>query len=214
MPKYKEYSNREEWLQARTKTIGASETASALGMGFNSQLDLWREKTGRKEHSDLSANSRVQYGTQAEEHIRALFALQNESKYKVEYHEFRVYEHDKYPYMTCTLDGELERLEDGKHGILEIKTAWIKSKNDLLNWENNSIPQHYYCQICQQLAVTGYDFAILYAQLIFSDGKSELRPYLIERGEVLADIEYVEQEVTKFWGYVEKDTQPPTTLTL
>lgn len=214
MANYVEYANRKEWLVSRQHTLGASEVASAMGMGFISQLDLWKEKTGRKPHNDLSANERVQYGTKAENHLRALFALQYADKYAVEYHGFRVYHHAKYDFLTATLDGELTRLADGKHGILEIKTAWIMSKRDLEQWENNSIPQHYYVQVVDQLNVTGFDFAVLTAQLIYQDGKSDIRQYFIERDEVESDIAYVEGEAVKFWGYVTSDRQPPVTLEL
>lgn len=214
MSNYTEYANREEWLAGRQHTLGASEVASALGMGFVSQLDLWKEKTGRKARTDLSENERVQYGTAAEEHLRGLFALQFKDKYDVEYHAYRVYRHEKYEWLTCTLDGEFFRKADGKHGILEVKTAWIMSKRDLEQWENNSIPQHYFVQVCDQLGVTGFDFVVLQAQLIFQDGKSEIRQYYIERDEVQDEIAYVEQQAVKFWGYVTSGKQPPTTLTL
>lgn len=214
MSNYTEYANRQEWLANRIHTLGASEVASALGMGFVSQLDLWKEKTGRKLHADLTENERVQYGTAAEEHLRGLFALQFKDKYDVEYHAYRVYRHEKYAFLTATLDGELLRKADGKHGILEVKTAWIMSKRDLEQWENNSIPQHYFVQVCDQLGVTGFDFVVLQAQLIFQDGKSEIRQYYIERDEVQDEIAYVKQEAVKFWGYVTSGKQPPTILVI
>ena len=157
---YIEWENREAWLKARRKTLGASEVASAIGMGFNSPIAVWQEKVGRREPKDLSTNERVQYGIQAEEHIRALFELQHKSEYSVEYHAFRVYHHAKYSFLTATLDGELIRLEDNAHGIWECKTTWIMSKADLERWDNNSIPQHYFIQVCDQLAVTRFDFVV------------------------------------------------------
>lgn len=214
MANYVEYPNREEWLASRIHTLGASEVASAMGMGFTSQLDLWKEKTGRKPHADLTENKRVQYGTEAEEHLRALFALQFRDKYQVEYHAFRVYHHEKYDFLTATLDGKLIRLADGKYGILEIKTAWIMSKRDLEQWENNSIPNHYYLQVLAQLNATGFDFVVLVAQLIFDDHHSEIQQYYIERDEVEDDIAHVEGKAVEFWGYVTSDKQPPTSLTL
>ena len=59
---YIEWKNREEWLNARRKTLGASEVASAIGMGFNSPIVVWEEKVGKREPKDLSTNERVQYG--------------------------------------------------------------------------------------------------------------------------------------------------------
>ncbi len=214
MSNYTEYANREEWLASRRSTLGASEVASVLGMGFTSQLDLWKEKTGHKPHADLSKNERVTYGTYAEAPLRELFALQYHGIYEVEWHPYRVYHNETYEYLTATLDGELTRLSDGKHGILEIKTAWIMSKCDLEQWDNNSIPRHYYVQVIEQLNVTGFDFVVLFAQLIYQDGKSEIRPYFIECNEVENDIDFVEEEAVKFWQYVVDNKQPPVTLEL
>lgn len=214
MARYIEYANRQEWLASRQNTLGASEVASAMGQGYVSQLDLWKEKTGRKEHTDLSNNERVRYGTYAEAPLRELFSLQFHYVYEVEWHPYRVYHNEKCDYLTATLDGELTRKSDGKHGILEVKTAWIMSKRDLEKWENNSLPQNYYLQLLHQLNVTGFDFVVLVAQLIFPDGKSEIRQYYIERDEVEDDIAYVQEQAVKFWQYVTSDKQPPVTLEL
>ncbi len=211
---YIEWNSRETWLKARRKTLGASEVASAIGMGFNSPIVVWEEKVGKREPKDLSTNERVQYGIQAEEHIRVLFELQHKNDYSVEYHAFRVYHHEQHSFLTATLDGELTRLEDNAHGIWECKTAWIMSKADLERWDNNLIPQHYFIQVCEQLNVTGFDFVVLTAQLIFPDGKSEIRHYTIERKEVESEIEYITQKAVEFWKYVETDKRPPQTLTL
>lgn len=214
MARYVEYANRQEWLASRQNTLGASEVASAMGQGYVSQLDLWKEKTGRIPHNDLSGNKRVVYGTFAEAPLRELFSLQFHDIYEVEWHPYRVYHNDKYDYLTATLDGELTRKADGKHGILEVKTAWIMSKRDLDKWENNSIPQNYYVQICEQLGTTDFDFVVLFAQLLLPDNKSEIRPYFIERNEVENDIAYVEEQAIKFWQYVTSDKQPPVTWEL
>lgn len=213
MSQYVEYDSYSEWLKARRNTLGASEVASVIGIGFMSTIDLWREKTCRKQPNDLSENKRVKYGIAVEEHLRALFSAQFVNKYQVEYHAFRVYKHDTYKFMTCTLDGELIRLSDGAKGVWECKTAWVMSKRDLDEW-NGRIKQAYFCQICAQLLVTNYDFAIVTVQLIMPDGNSEIRHYNIERGEVKEDIEYIKNEAIKFWRYVIQDKQPPQKLML
>lgn len=214
MAEYIEFLNREEWLKSRINFLGASEIANAMGIGYETPLNLWKEKTGRKEHTDLSANTRVKYGTEAEEHIRALFALQHKDEYAIEYHAFRVYRHDKYSFLTATLDGELTRLADKSKGVWECKTAWLLSKADMQKWGNNSIPQNYYVQVCEQLAVTNYKFAVVTAQLIMPDGNSEIRHYQIERDEIENDIKYTQQEAVKFWAYVMSDKEPPQKLKL
>ena len=53
-----------------------------------------------------------------------------------------------------------------------------------------------------QLIASGFDFAVLHAQLKYDYGddiRSERRTYFVERSEVLEDIEYLETEGVKFW---------------
>ena len=63
-----------------------------------------------------------------------------------------------------------------------------------------------------QLIASGWDFAVLYALLRYDYGEDircELRPYTIERSEVLDDLEYLKNEGVKFWtDYVLADRQP------
>ncbi len=207
-----QYKDREDWLAGRSKSIGASEVAIILGQAsYKSPLDLWQEKTGRKSPDDISEDERVSYGTEAEEHLRALFALKHRRDYKVEYKPFLVYHHGEKPYMTCTLDGELVRISDGKRGVWECKTALIQSKRALEEWEGR-IPNNYFCQVVDQLNITQFDFLVLSAELRFPDSTAETREYNIEADEVRADMSYVEDEVTKFWRYIESDRQPPVVI--
>lgn len=207
-----QYKDREDWLAGRSKSIGASEVAIILGQAsYKTPLDLWKEKTGRKTPDDISEDERVSYGTEAEKHLRALFALKHRRDFKVEYKPFLVYHHGEKPYMTCTLDGELVRLSDGKRGVWECKTALIQSKRALEEWDGR-IPNNYFCQVCDQLNITQFDFLVLSAELRFPDNTAEIREYTIESDEVRADMAYVEEEVTKFWRYVESDRQPPVLI--
>ena len=209
-----QYKDREDWLAGRSKSIGASEVAIILGeASYKSPLELWKEKTGRKTPDDISDDERVSYGTEAEEHLRELFALKHRRDYKVEYKPFLVYHHGEKPYMTCTLDGELVRLSDGKRGVWECKTALIQSKRALEEWDGR-IPNNYFCQVCDQLNITQFDFLVLSAELRFPDNTAEIREYTIEADEVRADMAYVEEEVTKFWRYIESDKQPPVVIRL
>lgn len=211
---YKDYPDRAAWLKGRIHGVGASEAAAALGLSpSKTPLALWKEKTGREAEEDLSGNERVSYGTAAEEHLRALFTLQKRGVYAVDYHAFRIYASDKFPFMTCTLDGELTDIASGEKGVWECKTAWITSRNDLAEWKDQ-IPNKYYVQVLYQMAVTGRTFAILTAQLIFKDGNSEIRHYTLRADECRDDTEYIVEGVKDFWEYVESGKQPPTIITL
>ena len=212
--RYIEYENETEWLSGRKDHIGASEMGVICGVShFKSIQDLWREKTGRKAQDDLSENALVKYGKRAEEHLRALFQLKHDGEYEIEYHQFRVYRHKKHGWLTCTLDGEIKRLSDGKKGVLEVKTKLVMSAADAREWENG-IPQGYYCQVCEQLAVMEYDFAIVLSELRRSDGSAEIKEYLIEKEDIREDIDWVVEKAVWFHGYIERDKEPPIQITL
>lgn len=226
MQNYVDYPNREAWLKGRINSLGASEVSSVLGKGFQSSLELWKIKTGKVEPKDLSDIPRVRYGTEAEEHLRALFSLKNADKYRIEYFPYRVFNHSKYPYLTCTLDGIIIQTDYDeenylssdiyrKYGVWECKTVWITSSRELEQW-NGKIPDKYYIQVLQQLAITDFSFAIITAELILPDGNSEIRNYMIERTkQVENDIQHVIKEAVEFWTkYVIPNKEPPIKMIL
>ena len=209
-------ANRNEWLKARLSGIGASEASAVIGCNpYLSNVDLWKIKTGRKKAADISSNAHVAYGHAAEAPIRALFAL-DYPEYEVTYGgEFDMVYHPDYPFIFATLDGRLKERETGKCGILEIKTTEILRSLAREKWKDG-IPQNYYVQVCHQLLATGWDFAILHAQLKrVWDGemKATRQSYIIERSEIQEDLDYLLDAEIKFWNdYVLKDREPPLIL--
>ena len=202
--------NRADWLKARrNQGIGGSEAGCVLGVNkYKSNVDLWKEKTGRAEPQDLANNSAVQFGKFAEPLLRELFK-QDYSDYTVSYHEFWLYCNNTYPFIFATLDGELIA-PDGSRGILEIKTTTIQNKMQWDEWENK-IPDSYYAQVLHQLAATGWDFVILKAYIRYHvDGevRVSIRHYRINRKDVQGDIDYLIEKERIFWKQVCRDKQP------
>lgn len=206
--------SRDEWLKARQKQgIGGSEAGCVLGMNkYQSNVELWELKTGKREAPDLSGNAAVQFGKFAEPLLRELFK-QDYPEYSVDYHEFWMYVNDKFPFIFATLDGEITA-SDGSRGILEIKTTTIQNRSQWDDWDDR-IPDSYYAQILHQLAATGWDFAYLKAYIRYHvDGEVRvtIRHYRIDRKDVEADIEWLIQEESKFWDAVRTDRRPPMKL--
>ena len=212
------FSSREEWMKARKNHIGGSDASACVGMNpYKDNVQLWEEKMGLVIPEDISEKSYVKYGTEAEIHLRALFAL-DYPQYEVHYEENNMFINSDYPWMHASLDGELvEKVlsEDGvevvtKHGILEIKTTNILQSMQKEKW-NDRIPDNYYIQILHYLAVTGWDFVVLKAQLK-SEWNGEVRlttrHYRINRDEVLEDIEYLIEAERRFWNCVVTGTRP------
>lgn len=206
--------NREEWLQNRFKGIGGSEASAIVGMNpYMTNIDLWNIKTGQVVPEDISDKPYVKYGTNAEEHLRALFAL-DFPQYEVEYVDNNSYFNDKYPFALASLDGTLIEKETGRKGILEIKTTNILQSMQKEKWKDR-IPDNYYIQVLHYMMVTEYDFVVLVAQLK-SEFNGEIykqtKHYKIERADVEEDIQYLAAEELKFWKLVQEKKKPALLL--
>lgn len=211
---YKHFDNREEWLKGRETFpgIGASEAAAVVGISkWMTTTELWELKTGSRKEKRLEDNEYIAYGTEAEQYIRMLFLLKHE-EYKLNYRPYDFLYQKERPWLRCTLDGELEA-ENGENGILEVKTHFVRSKNDLGEWDDK-IPDHYYCQILHQFLATGYSFAYLTAELIFQSGDSQLRTYYFTRHDASDDMRWLLEQEEAFWNNVIKGNSPNVKLFL
>lgn len=204
--------NTPEWLEMRRTGIGASDAGAVYGISpSRTNVEVWEEKVLGKTNDALSKDPLVQFGKAAEAHIVKLFALDH-PEYKVKQNKNVVYRNG---FMFASLDGEITT-EDGKKGILEIKTNQIYAWNELKEWDDR-VPQHYYTQVLHQLAVTGWDFVIVKARLrrLFVDGRpmeiicKEIR---FDRAECIEDIGRLVEKERKFWDYVERKVCPPLVL--
>ena len=124
---YKEisYSNEQGWHDIRRKHIGGSDVSVIMGYNeYKNVVDLWKEKTGRKEQDDLSDNKAIIRGKESENLLIEHFKINN-SDYSVSRLEktLRSVENN---FMVANLDGVIEHNEFGK-GVLEIKTATCHS---------------------------------------------------------------------------------------
>ena len=205
-------ASREEWLKHRSR-IGGSDAAAIVGLNpYKTNTGLYLEKTGQKESPDISDKPYVLYGTKAEEHLRELFRL-DFPQYQVQYFDNNMYLNSKYPFAHASLDGELTD-EDGRRGILEIKTTNILQSMQKEKWKDR-IPDNYFIQVLHYLMVTEFDFVVLKAQLKSEFGGQiylQTKHYFIERSEVLGDIEYLAEEERKFWKCVEDKRMPDLIL--
>ena len=196
-----------EWHRARLQGIGGSEAAAIIGKSpWCSNVELWRRKTGRATAPDISDNAAVKYGHDAEPLIRELFALDYADTYETSYGgAFDMVRHPDHPFIFATLDGRLVERATGRRGVLEIKTTSIVRSMQREKWWKDGrpcIPDNYYCQLLWQLIASGFDFAVLHAQLKYEygdDHRTERRTYFVERSDVLEDIEYLRTEGVRFW---------------
>jgi putative phage-type endonuclease len=208
--------SHEEWLQERKKGLGASDAGTIIGVNkWKTNVELWREKVGLQEPEDISSKPYVQYGHDAEPHLRALFALDH-PELRVTYESpYKMIFSDKLPFIFATPDGELEELATGRLGGLEIKTTEIMNPRQWADWDRR-IPQQYYAQVCHQFLATGWSFIYLLAQIKWTTKEGEkrkmIKEYPIERYKVLDDINLLRIEEPKFWHHVKTKTEPALLL--
>ena len=208
-------NNRQTWLNKRKGGIGGSDAAAVIGRNpWLSNVDLWEIKTGRKQQADVSDKEAVKYGIAAESFLIDLFKL-DYPRYEVKHIDFDLLRDKSHPFLIASLDGRLIERETGKKGVLEIKTTEIRRSTDWDKWDNQ-VPDNYYCQVIHYLSVTGWDFAVLKAQIKhYKDEEPTLttRHYYFDRKKCEEDIEYLRAKEIEFWQeYVEKDVCPPLIL--
>lgn len=206
----------EAWLKERKYGIGASEAAAVLGMSkWKTNAELWEEKVGLRQPEDISGKPFVQYGHDAEPHLRALFALDH-PELRVTYESpYKIIRSSEHPFIFCTPDGELEELRTGRKGGLEIKTTEIRNPSQWEKWKDR-IPDEYYCQVCQQMYAAEWEFVWLKAQIKWYDRtgamRLDIREYNIERHDAIEDIAAVKTADVDFWRHVQTKTRPALKL--
>jgi putative phage-type endonuclease len=201
------YPDRESWLAGRSERgIGASEAAAVCGMSpWLSKNELWELKRGIRKAKDISDNAEVQRGVNMEGAVRNFFSALH-PEYGIEYHPYDILFQEERPWLFATLDGEL-LADDGKTGILEIKTASPNGRASWAEWEGK-VPGHYYAQLCHQLLSTGYDFAVLQAALWTRSRDIILREYRFDRTDCEEDITWLLAQEEEFWKSVRTGKRP------
>lgn len=147
---------KEEWLKWRRKGIGGSDVAAAMGISrWKTTYELYQEKCGISPVIDEENNEAAkEIGTALEDTVRLLFERKTGLKTK----KVKVmYRHPLYPWMQADLDAVVE-LEDGRRGILEIKTSHPGKKGE---WSNDGVPYEYELQVRHYLAVLDMDFCFI-----------------------------------------------------
>ena len=191
--------SRDEWLTVRRQGIGSSDAAADVGLNpYKSQLQLWMEKTGRDgalpvvDPSD--DQSPMYWGTLLEPIVAAHYTRRSGHRVR---RVNAVLQHPEHSWMLANIDREVVGASDVQ--ILECKTAGIHGAR---LWRDG-VPEYVQLQVMHQLAVTGKQAADVAVLL----GGQELQVFRIERDDTLiAQLVALEQQ---FWGYVERDQQPP-----
>jgi putative phage-type endonuclease len=192
---------RADWLKVRTRGIGSSDAAAAVGLNpYQSQLELWLIKTGRdgnlpKVDPD-DETSPMYWGTVLEPIVAVHYTRRTNNKVRRINAVLQHPDLDK-SWMLANIDYSVVGSDEVQ--ILECKTAGEYGSK---LWRDG-VPEYIQCQVQHQMAVTGkavVDVCVLICG-------QEIRVYRIERDdELIARLIQLERQ---FWHYVETDTPPP-----
>lgn len=187
----------EDWIDFRSKGVGGSDVSAIMGISaYRSPVEVWMEKTGRKEPADLSDKEAVEWGNRLEAIIRDKFAEMH-PELTVDEGDATLVSKER-PWAHANLDGMVRNI-DGEWGVLEIKTV---GKNRERDWADG-VPDYYMTQVTHYLSVTGWKYAYVAALV----GGQHYVEHRVDRDE--EDIELVNGAVDTFWHEcVEKDALP------
>lgn len=193
--------SRDEWLSVRKHGIGSSDAAAAVGLNpYQSQLELWLEKTGRDAllpKSDPHDEDSPTYWGNILEPIVATHYTQRTGHRVRRINAVLQHPDPSLSWMLANIDREVIGASDVQ--ILECKTAGI---NGARLWKEG-VPVYVQLQVMHQLAVTGKQAADVAVLL----GGQHLEIHRIERDdELIAQLIELERD---FWSYVQRDTPPP-----
>lgn len=136
-----------EWLEWRSRGIGASDVAGILGISpWTSRYSVWLSKVYDANAGEAANREAMKWGKLLED------AIIDEAANRLGVTPYGLQtrcEHPKYPWARCTVDAFCED-DAERHGVIEAKTTGENYWQDL--------PDYYEAQVLWQLEVTGLSY--------------------------------------------------------
>lgn len=186
------FHSRQDWLDFRRHSIGASDAPAVLGVcPYRTALHVWLDKTRDRpvREEPLPVTDPRTLGQVLEPAVAELYARRTGNQ--VAERGWAVYSHPTAPHLTCSPDRLVYRADNGESFPLELKTSaswdgWGPDGSDF-------VPLHYAVQVRQQLHVLG----LPYAELAVLIGGCDLRIYrFTARPETQTRLS---DRLTQFW---------------
>jgi putative phage-type endonuclease len=144
-----ECKNREEWLERRKHSLGASDVAAVLGANpWRSPLEVYADKIGLMPDKDVT--EAMEWGLRLEPAIAEKYA--EETKREVSHlGQYTIVQHPDYPWLHATLDRVVSDKVKGV-GALEMKTTAFTMASE---WAEEP-PLMAQVQLQTQIGIAGY----------------------------------------------------------
>ena len=155
--------SEDAWLEQRTKGLGASDAAAAIGVSpWKTPYQLWAEKVGLVEAPDLSDREWIEWGHRLEPIIAKAYAERSGRTVEL-WPQYGLVLHKHHEWLCCTPDAvqcgdpPAEIADRDSMGILQVKSTGAFLAKD---WDNDP-PVYYQVQLQHELEVTGCDWGTL-----------------------------------------------------
>ena len=194
----------DKWRKGRQNSIGASDAAAVMGISpWKTEAQLWDEKANGKTLDFHNADT--VRGHRSENHILELYGIETERK--IFSGERIMLMSNHIPFMSCTLDG-IDFTDENNPIVIEVKSVKFSHGE----WSDDKIPNYYFTQLLHQLAVTGWNEAVLLVRFARNEGweSASERLYHVKREDVQDQIDKLVRKERKFWNeYVVNKKRPP-----
>ena len=198
------HPDEDTWRQARQNSIGASDAAAVIGISpWKTEAQLWDEKANGKTLDFHNADT--ERGHRSENHILELYGIETGRKIFSGERIMLMSNHN--PFMSCTLDG-IDFTDENNPIVIEVKSVKFSHGE----WSDDKIPDYYFTQLLHQLAVTGWNEAILLVRFTRNEEweSASERMYHVKREDVQDQIDKLVRKESKFWNeYVINKKRPP-----
>lgn len=193
---HKYRDNPEQWLELKSKGIGSSEVAAAIGISrWQTPLELWAKKVGKVAQTEPSAA--MLFGQKMERAVAELWAAEH-GRTIIE--NYNLYCGARRHYLA-TPDFYTEDSIGGYNALLEIKTTRGNGYKD------GATPFEHMAQVQWQMGICQVSRAHLVALVNGDAGALEHREIVFEP----KTFKMMCEEVDRFWQFVETNTPPPAT---
>ena len=200
-------TDKQHWLECRTKDITSTEISGLFGFSpYTTEFEIWHTKKAGT-IVEIAGNERMKWGTALQDAIAAEIAKEQ---------DWTIRRMDEYMRDTdlragASFDFSIEQTGIGTNegtltlGLLEIKNVDSLAFRD--GWTeddagNIEAPLHIEIQVQHQLMVSGRAFAYIGALV----GGNRL--VLIKRDRNDAVINSIQQKIQAFWASIESNTPP------
>lgn len=187
------------WLEERKNSIGASQVADILGLGYTTPLQLYLCFKGELDWPD--EQERMTISREMEPVIASLWSKKSGRTIDPERNwPYTIYRHEQYPYLHSTPDCFVLASETRPKAVGELKN-WSEFQRSAIEAEG---PTHgHQLQNHTQMITTGYEAGVI-AYLI---GNQAIVGFDLESNE------HIHHDITetahRFWDRLEQNDPPP-----